>query len=71
MQNSLRSHLAYLQDRLQQLTDDLTRSLSDLERAEIEKRIRNVNEAIEHYRRAYEIEVEIRDDKSPEAVPTT
>jgi len=62
MQNSLRSHLIFLQDKLQELTDSLTRQMDDVERAALQSKIELATLALEHFRRAYDIELKLRED---------
>ncbi len=62
MENSLRSHLIYLNERLQELADSLTLPLTTSERANIEARIALAQQALDHYRRAFEIEHAIRNN---------
>lgn len=64
MQNTLHAHLIYLQDKLQELSDQLTLPLPDPARANIEARIRIAREALDNYLHAYELESSIRDDSS-------
>jgi hypothetical protein len=60
MENSLRSHLMYLTHRLQELTDLLTRPATPDERASIAAQVELAQQALNHYRRAFEIEHAIR-----------
>ena len=69
MQNSFRSHLSFLQDTLLELNDSLALPLSAAERADLLERIAIVNMAVDHYRRAYQLESEIRGDNSEIALP--
>ena len=68
MQHSLRSHLTFLQHTMLQLMDSLTGPLNQTERVEAESRIDLVNEAINHYRRAFELEIAIRESINAEAL---
>ena len=70
MQNSLQSHLTYLQDTLVQLTSLLAQPLPGHERADIQERIAIVNMAIDHYRRAHAFESEIRNNGAETILPS-
>lgn len=69
MHQTLRAHLIYLHEKLQELTDLLTQPVPDAERADLEARIRLVHQSLEHYRRAYEMESAIREGLPPGIVP--
>jgi hypothetical protein len=64
MENSLRSHLIFLNERLQELADSLTRPMTASERAHIEARVALAQQALDHYRRAFAIESSIRSDNA-------
>jgi hypothetical protein len=65
MQDTLHNHLLFLHDTLQQLTSQITQIATEAERSEIEARIEFTTQAIDHYRRAYEMERAIREGRSP------
>jgi len=69
MHQTLRAHLIYLHEKLQELTDSLTQPITDAKRAELEAHIQLVHQSLEHYRRAYEIESAIREELPPGIVP--
>ncbi len=61
MREPLHDHVVFLEDRLQEFSSLLTsRSQTPAQRAQTEERIRLINEALEHYRRGFEIEYYLR-----------
>ena len=57
MQSPLHEHILTLETMLQDFQDRLTRaSLSDAEREDILAKIQFANDALTHYRKAYELE---------------
>ena len=67
MENTLRSHLIFLNHRLQELTDLLTRPTTPSERANIEARVALAQQALDNYRRAYDIEASLRSEEEANA----
>ena len=63
MENTLRSHLIFLNHRLQELTDLLTHPTTPSERANIEARVALAQQALDNYRRAYNIEASLRSEE--------
>jgi hypothetical protein len=60
MENSLRSHLIYLNERLQELADSLNRPITPGERDSIAAQVELAQQALDNYRRAFEIEYAIQ-----------
>jgi hypothetical protein len=60
MESPLRFHLIFLNEQLQELKDLLTRPTTPGERANIEARVALAEQALDHYRRAFQIESTIR-----------
>ena len=56
MDNPLRSHLIFLNERLQELADSFTRPITPREHDSIAAQVALAQQALDHYRRAFEIE---------------
>lgn len=66
MRQSLHSHVLFLESRIQTLRDRLTMGgATSEELQEVERQLANAELALEHYRKAYALEVESSSPKSP------
>jgi hypothetical protein len=65
MHQPFREHLVYLQGELLELTAMVTQPIPDAVRADVNRRIQLIQEAIDHYRRGYKIESDLRRGFSP------
>jgi len=72
MLTPLNRHILELTNLVQELRNCLTSpKLSDVERVRVEKKIALGSEALDHYRRAYEIECALRNGRDPPgAIPS-
>lgn len=72
MLTPLNTHILELKNLVQELRSSLTSpKLTDAERVRVERKIALGSEALDHYRRAFESECALRNDRDPPgAVPS-
>ena len=59
MQNSLHEHILHLENRIQELSDQLTRPCETSTRERIESELRAARLALDYYRKAFKLEQEV------------